>query len=284
MFRRKGCQAPFLFSAVPAVERGHGAVGFSFDSLLFEVVPFVDGRFSLADPNLDFHPAIFPVEPERDECLALNRAGRKQLGNLRLVEQEFAAAFWFVLSMAGAEIRLNIRVVEVNLVIFDPREGIVKVGKTGPDGFNLRSLEFDARLYLFEDLVIVERAAIGNDLGGHMSLPREDLLNFSRRFGLKLIGEFAVNNLFQCDVGVGHARSHFDQWPVPHGQLAHALGHEIHQQSGVRNDFRRFLKELAGHSYVCPEHGRRPMAQGGGRWGWNVSLSSGFSPESEDPN
>ncbi|MEA3148999.1 MAG: hypothetical protein QOI53_4675, partial [Verrucomicrobiota bacterium] len=255
------------------------AVGFSFDRLFFEIVPFVDGRFSLADPDLYFHPAIFPVEPERDECLALNRAGRKQLGNLRLVEQEFASAFRFVLSMASAEIRLNIRIVEVNLVIFDPREGIVKVGKAGPDGFNLRSLKFNARLYLFEDLVIVKRAAVGNDLGGHMSLPREDVLNFSRRFGLKLIGEFAVNNLFQCDVGVGHPWTHFDQWPVPHGQLAHTLRYEIHQQSGVRNDFRRFLKELAGHSYVCPAHGRSPMAQGGGRWGWNVCLSSGFEPE-----
>ena len=205
--------------------------------------------FPLSDTDFDFHPAVLPVEPERDEGLALDRAGRKQLGNFRLVEQEFAAAFWFVLGMAGAFVRLNIRVVEVNLVILDPRKGVVEIGKAGPDGFNLRSLQFDASLYLFENLIVVERAAIGSDLGGHKSLPREDeLLNFGGRFRLKLIGEFAVNNLFQCDVGVGHAWSHFNQGAVPHGQLPHALRHEIHQQSGVGNDFRRFLKKLAGHS------------------------------------
>ena len=35
---------------------------------------------------------------------------------------------------------------------------------------------------------------------------------------------------------------------MTHGQLPNALGHKIHQQSGVWNDFRRFLKKLAGHT------------------------------------
>ena len=35
---------------------------------------------------------------------------------------------------------------------------------------------------------------------------------------------------------------------MTHGQLPNPLGHKIHQQSGVWNDFRRFLKKLAGHT------------------------------------
>ncbi len=88
-------------------------------------------------------------------------------------------------------------------------------------------------------------------------------LNFGGRFGLKLKREFAVNDLFQGDVGIGHAWSYFDERAVAHSQLPYALGHEIHQQSGVGNDFRRFLKKLAGHSWLTLT---RQNADGTGRW------------------
>ena len=35
---------------------------------------------------------------------------------------------------------------------------------------------------------------------------------------------------------------------MTHGQLPDAFGYEIHQESGVGDDFRRFLKKLAGHT------------------------------------
>ena len=66
-----------MFSSVPAVECGHGPISFSFDSLLFEVVPFVDGRLSFSNADFDLYPAVFPVKPERDEGLAFDRAGGK---------------------------------------------------------------------------------------------------------------------------------------------------------------------------------------------------------------
>jgi hypothetical protein len=166
---------------VPAIERGHGAIGFSFDSLLFEVVPFIDGRLSASHADFDFHMGVLPVEAERDERLALHRAGGKQFGDLRFMEQEFAGAPWFVLGMTRTFVGLNIRVVEVNLVFLDSRKGIVEVRQTRPDGFDFRSLKFDARLDFFENLIVVERAAIGSDLGGHKSLPREE---FSRLWRL----------------------------------------------------------------------------------------------------
>ena len=62
-------------------------------------------------------------------------------------------------------------------------------------------------------------------------------LNFGSRFGLKLKREFAVNNFFQSDVGIGHTWPYFDQRAVTHSQLPYALRDEIHQQCGVGNDF-----------------------------------------------
>jgi hypothetical protein len=160
-------------SAVAAVEGGHCPIGFSFNGFLFEIVPLVDGRLSSSHTDFDLHTAVLPVEPERDKRLALDCAGRKQFGDLRLMEQELAATLWFVLRMTGTFVRLNIRVVEVNLVILDSGKGVVEVGKAGPDRFDLGPLQRDASLYLFENLIVMERASIGSDLGGHKPLPRE---------------------------------------------------------------------------------------------------------------
>jgi len=160
-------------SAVAAVEGGHCPIGFSFDGFLFEVVPLVDGRLPSSHADFDFHTAVLPVEPEGDKRLTLDRTGRKQFGDLRLVEKELAAALWFVLRMTGAFVRLNIGVVEVNLVVLDSGKGVIEVGKAGPDRFDLGSLQRDSGLYLFENLIVMERASIGSDLGGHKPLPRE---------------------------------------------------------------------------------------------------------------
>src|SRR6202035_2845448 len=113
--------------------------------------------------------------------------------------------------MTRTFVGLNIRVIEVNLVFLDSRKGIVEIRQTRTDGFDFRSLQFDARLDFFENLIVVERAAIGSDLGGHMYYRERNSLDFGDRFGLKLIREFAVNNLFQRDVGVRHPRSYFDE-------------------------------------------------------------------------
>jgi hypothetical protein len=158
-------------SPVPAVECRHGAIGFSFDSLLFEVVPFVDSRFSFSYTDFHFYPAVLPVKPERDNRLTLDRAEGKEFGNLRFVQQKFPATLWFVLAVTGTFVRLDICVVKVDFVILDSCEGVIKVREPGSDGFDLRALQFDTSLYLFENLIVMESTAIGCDLGGHKSLP-----------------------------------------------------------------------------------------------------------------
>jgi hypothetical protein len=157
--------------AVTAVKGGHGAIGFSFDRFLFEVVPFVDGRLPFSHADFDLYPAVLPIEPEGDKGLAVDGASLKKLSNFGFVEEELATALRFVLRMTGAFVRLNIRVVEVNLAILDPGKGVVEIGKTGPDRFDLGSLQRDAGLYPIENLIVMERASIGSDLGGHKPLP-----------------------------------------------------------------------------------------------------------------
>ena len=68
---------PSLLPFVSPVECGHRAIGFTFDDLLFEVVPLVDGRFSSAYSELDLHTAVLPVEPECNKRLALHSSGGK---------------------------------------------------------------------------------------------------------------------------------------------------------------------------------------------------------------
>ena len=113
------------------------------------------------------------------------------------MEQKLPAAFWFVLAVTGTFVRLNICVVKVDFVILDSREGVIKVRESGADGFDLRSLQFDTSLYLFENLIVMVRTAIGCDLGGHKSLPLrlQGSLNLGDRFRLKLVGEFTVDDL-----------------------------------------------------------------------------------------
>src|ERR1700722_16896555 len=89
------------------------------------------------------------------------------------MQQEFARASRFVLGMTRTFVGLNIGVVEKDLVLLDPREGVIEIRQAGTDGFHLRSLQCDTRLYPFENLIVVERATIGGDLAGHNSVSRE---------------------------------------------------------------------------------------------------------------
>ena len=89
------------------------------------------------------------------------------------MQQEFASTFRFVLGVACTRIRLNVGVIEVNLVILNSGKCVIEVGKAGPNGFDLGPLQFNASFNLFENLIIVECAAIGSDLGRHIRRYRE---------------------------------------------------------------------------------------------------------------
>jgi len=96
----------------------------------------------------------------------------------------------------------------------------------------------------------------------HDKYLRDGALDCGARFRLELESEFAVDDLFECDVCIRHPRPDLYEGAMTHGQLPHALGNKIHQQSGIRNDFGRFLKKLARHNRLTRA---RQNADGTGR-------------------
>ena len=150
----------FLLSSSAPIEGGHGSICLAFDGLLFQVMAFVDSGLTSANPNLHLHEAVLPVKPEGDQGLAFNCARRKQLTNLGLVQQKLPGTLWLMLYMAGALVRLDIRIVQKYLAVFDSSESIAQVRQAGSDRFDFGAAEFDSRLYPVDNLVVVERSAI----------------------------------------------------------------------------------------------------------------------------
>jgi len=72
-----------------------------------------------------------------------------------------------VLFVAGANIRLDVGVVEKRLTIFYPGIGASEIYVTGPNGFDFGSKKFDARFKTFFDVKVMKRLAVIGDLGSH---------------------------------------------------------------------------------------------------------------------
>ncbi len=86
--------------------------------------------------------------------VAFNRAKAEEPLYFLFVEQQTAASFRVMLLMAGAGVWLNIRVVEINLGIFDTRESARNIRKPGADRFDLRAPQFHTRFEALEDVKI----------------------------------------------------------------------------------------------------------------------------------
>src|SRR5262249_8976980 len=184
----------------------------------------VEGRLTSANPNLHLHEAVFPVQPEGDQSLALNRAGRKELSNLALVQQELPATFWFMLRMAGAFVWLDVSIVQKYFTVFNPCESVAQVSQAVSDRLACGAPEFYSCLYPVDNLVIVERSAIRSDLRGHGDRERwSQSLGCVVGFRQELEGELTVDNFLQSDIGVRHTRSHFYERAMPGGQLSHSF-------------------------------------------------------------
>lgn len=151
-----GCQI-LEFSAIKGVGC---SPGFIFGSFLFKVLAFVCVGFSSADADLDLHATILPVEAKGDEGLAFYGAGFEQLGYFGFMQQQLPGAFSIVLLMAGALVRLDVRVVKEGFLVFDSREGIAEVGEPGTNRFYLGTGEADTGFELIQDLIIVKCSPI----------------------------------------------------------------------------------------------------------------------------
>jgi len=137
-------------------------------------VAFVDRRFTAAYADFHFDTAVFPVEPESDQSLALNSTRREEFRDLRLVQQKLPWALRFMLRMARAYVWLNIGVVQKDFAVLDFRERVVQVRQAGSNRFDLGAAKFNSCLDLVEDLVVMECSAIRNDLRGHGDRKRRE--------------------------------------------------------------------------------------------------------------
>src|SRR5258708_31005438 len=72
-----------------------------------------------------------------------------------------------MLRMAGAYIRLDVRIVEVDTSFFDPRERIVDIGQSSSDRFDFGAGENEARLHPLQDLIAMIISSFGDYIRAH---------------------------------------------------------------------------------------------------------------------
>ena len=152
---------------VLAIEACDFARGLAIGCAFLQIGAFVARDFSLGDAELGFEPAIFPMQVKNYQRAPAYLRFAIKLVDLSAMEQEFADAFRRGHFVTGAFVRLNVGIVEKCFAFFDPSEGIVDVGFTGANRFDLASLQLDAGLVAFENVKVAERFAIENGFGRH---------------------------------------------------------------------------------------------------------------------
>ena len=131
----------------------------------FQVLAFVELGFAFADAQGHFHLAVLPIQRERHEGIALDRGESEQFANFGFVQKQFARGFRGVVLDVAVRVFVNVGIVEVNLVVFDPRKGVTDLSFSGPKGLDLGAAEDDSRLKSFQDVEIAPRLGIADDLG-----------------------------------------------------------------------------------------------------------------------
>src|SRR4029453_7460343 len=123
--------------------------------------------FAFSDPQLDFHPGIFPVEAEGDQGETFDLGAGEEFFKFELMEEQATNPLGLMLFMARLVVRLNIDVVEPGLPILDPGKRVVDIAMACANRLYLGSLELDACLELVEDVIIPQRFAVDGNLAGH---------------------------------------------------------------------------------------------------------------------
>lgn len=156
-----------MMGLFPTLNAREHAVRFALDDPFLQVVALIGGYLALADAELDFDVALFPIKLQRDEGAAqlLNLAS--QLVDLVAMQEKTAGALRLVLLMAGPEVRLDIAIVHVDLAILQTRERALEIHVAQTDGLNLGALEFNAAFHAIQDFIIPESFAVNDSIGGH---------------------------------------------------------------------------------------------------------------------
>src|SRR5438445_179910 len=104
---------------------------------LFDHLPLVVALAPARDTELDLGPAVFDVDPQRDERVALLRHCPDELADLVLVQQELSGTQGIVIVVRRVGPWRDMHVAQPHLAVLDPRVPIAQAGVTGPQRFDL---------------------------------------------------------------------------------------------------------------------------------------------------
>ncbi len=124
---------------------------------------------SLGQPQRQLDPGALEVKVQGNQGQSLLLQGDAKFGDLAPVCQELSHPQGLVVEEpTRMAVGRDVHVVQLQLAIADQAEAIPQVALPGPNGFHLRSQQFDARLQGFENLVLVAGQAIVSQqaLGG----------------------------------------------------------------------------------------------------------------------
>src|SRR6476469_8418421 len=122
---------PVFRSTVLPVETVYFAFGFAIGRALLQIGAFVVGDLALGYADLRLQLPVFPVEAQYNQCPAGDGGQAVKFVDLLFMEKEPADAFSDGNLMAGALVRLDVRVVEKCLALLDPDKGVGDVRLAG---------------------------------------------------------------------------------------------------------------------------------------------------------
>ena len=202
----------------------------------FQVGALIRLFLALADADFDFDAVALPIHPQGDEGVPFDLGELVETVDLLAMEQEAPAALRLVLLVAGLGIRLHVGFVEKGLAALDTREGVVQVGETGADRFDLGASKLQASFHSLENVVIAKRLAIDGNVCAHCGgAGRQGLLGFNSSSSDQLVGELAFDDFLERDIGEAHPHAMIDHGSLTLRKLANTPGDDVHQDLLVGN-------------------------------------------------
>ena len=129
--------------------------GLTFGSAFLEIIPLVVKFLARAYANLHLHEGTLEVEPQGDEGLPSSLDLAFQTTQFTPLEQEFTGMLRFVILFPAELVFGYVSVEKEEFILHEPSEGLRYLDVPGPDGFHLRSTQYDTSLILVSDEVLV---------------------------------------------------------------------------------------------------------------------------------
>ena len=152
-----------MLAALAAGYGGFGfVVAFAFafgGSLVPLLLAFGKGQFA-------FDAAVFEVELDGDQGVALLLGGDDELVDLAFVEEEFAGAEGVVVHRVAVGEGADVGVEEEGFAVFEEAVGVFEVGFAFADGFDLGAAEGDAGFYAVGEEVVEAGGAVEGGVAG----------------------------------------------------------------------------------------------------------------------